>query len=279
MDLIADSRNAAVIDPQMSPSLQPSGAQDRQNHGHRPGAYELKYLVPIEAAENLLHQVSKSMSWDAHGRESSTDGLIGFGYWIESLYTDTPTWNVYHRTPGFGQRKYRIRRYGNSDSVYLERKRKHQGLVTKRRTQLPLDECVRLGQEVLPETLNEHEWFHYRLHRRSLNPVAHVRYFRRALMGAGPFGTLRITVDTQLTSTVAHGFDWPSDDDNAPRTEASLMEDQAVVEFKFSVAIPSQFRTWIDDFGLSRTPCSKYRTAVERLQLIPQGAERMRDAV
>lgn len=274
--LIPDLRNTALNDPALSPSLQSIRSQNGNisggSHSPRPGAYELKFLLPLESAEGLLEEVNKSLTWDSHGTEPAAQGLIGSGYWIESLYTDTPEWSVYHRQPGFGQRKYRIRRYGDSDWVFLERKRKRQGLVTKRRTQIDLSGSAWLGSEEWPDTFAEHAWFHRRLRMRSLNAVARVRYFRRALMGVGQFGTIRVTVDTHLSCRATCSFDWVGSERNGHPLSVPLMDDHAIVEFKFAVVVPHQFRTWIDAFGLNRTSCSKYRTAVDTLELRTQGA-------
>ena len=41
--------------------------------------------------------------------------------------------------------QYRIRRYGDSDVAFLERKLRRQGMLVKRRTQVPLHELERSG--------------------------------------------------------------------------------------------------------------------------------------
>ena len=65
-------------------------------------------------------------------------GPHGDEYRITSLYFDTAAFDVLHARGSFGRSKYRVRRYGASEVVYLERKLRKPGLLHKRRTPTPL---------------------------------------------------------------------------------------------------------------------------------------------
>src|SRR5437899_9692609 len=104
----------------MSPSL-----DLREN---RELASESKFQVPQHVAHEVLEWARGRMSPDPNGSGDMNDG-----YQITSLYFDTEQFDVFARKGSFGRTKYRVRRYGPSDIVFLERKLKTGGLVTKRR--------------------------------------------------------------------------------------------------------------------------------------------------
>ncbi len=58
------------------------------------------------------------------------------------------TYDVFHRRGSFGRSKYRIRRYGDEDAFFLERKMRQPAVLAKRRTRLPLVALERLTAQV-----------------------------------------------------------------------------------------------------------------------------------
>src|SRR5262249_17280413 len=115
----------------MSPSL-----DVREN---RELASEIKFQVPAHIGQSVLEWARGRMSPDPNGTGDTNDG-----YQITSLYFDTEQFDVFARKGSFGRTKYRIRRYGPSDIVFLERKLKTGGLVTKRRAGVEVEELRRL---------------------------------------------------------------------------------------------------------------------------------------
>ena len=65
-----------------------------------------------------------------------------------SVYFDTDDYDVFHRRGSFGRSKYRIRRYGNEDAFFLERKMRQPEVLAKRRTRLPLVALEQLTAQV-----------------------------------------------------------------------------------------------------------------------------------
>ncbi len=65
-------------------------------------------------------------------------GPFGDEYRTTSVYYDTPAYDVFHRRGSFGRSKYRIRRYGDEQTVFLERKLRQPAVLAKRRTSLSL---------------------------------------------------------------------------------------------------------------------------------------------
>src|SRR6478736_4750673 len=77
-------------------------------------AFELKFrLTPAEAAF-VEAWARKHLTPDHHG--------AGGSYKVASVYCDTPGFDVFRRSAGFKRRKYRVRRYGDSPELFLERK-------------------------------------------------------------------------------------------------------------------------------------------------------------
>src|SRR5262245_13671657 len=94
---------------ELSPSL--VNASDRTAD-----SYELKFHLPADRADQVESWARRHLWPDPHG----DDGR----YLITSLYCDTSAHDVFHRTPGFRRAKHRLRRYGESALIYLERKRR-----------------------------------------------------------------------------------------------------------------------------------------------------------
>src|SRR5436190_16885391 len=98
----------------MSPSL-----DLREN---REFASEIKFQVPQNVAETIVEWARGRLSPDPNATEGLSDS-----YQITSLYFDTDQFDVFARNGSFGRTKYRIRRYGPSETVFLERKLKTRG--------------------------------------------------------------------------------------------------------------------------------------------------------
>jgi len=196
---------------------------------------------------------------DPHGGGPHADQ-----YTTTTLYTDTPDQDVYRRQGSYGRSKYRVRRYGSSDVVFLERKLRTQSLLSKRRSIIPIDELARLEDQASPEAPWNGEWFMGRLAARRLSPVCQVTYFRTARVTQTPYGLARLTVDTGLAARpISHwGYD-------APVYEPALA-DQHIVELKYIVAMPAVFKRLVETFHLEPMTVSKYRLAVAALSVVKE---------
>ena len=97
----------------MSPST-----DSREN---REFAAELKFLVSPALAGQIGGWVLGRLQPDPHA-----GGGTGGAYRITSLYFDSPPFDVFHRRGSYGRAKYRIRRYGASETVFLELKFRRQ---------------------------------------------------------------------------------------------------------------------------------------------------------
>src|SRR5207249_4325435 len=104
---------------------------------------------------------------------------LGNTYPVHGLYFDTPALDVFHRSPGYKRKKYRLRRYGAAASIFLEQKRKSSGKVAKRRTLIEAADLERLRSESHDPAWHGN-WFHHRITMRRLQPSCWISYHRQA---------------------------------------------------------------------------------------------------
>jgi hypothetical protein len=222
-----------------SPSLGSAGAG--------PG-FELKFLLDafhLQAAETWAMQ---RLQLDPHG-----DPHLGGAYRTTSLYFDTPELDVYHRTPLYKRRKYRLRRYGTAPDLFLECKAKRGDRVRKTRTRIAEAD---LGLLQHPSSLVDWpgHWFQRRLRERRLGPACWIAYQRTAYVGAGMDGPLRLTIDRNVHGIVTNTWSLGSCGPSVP-----LLTDHAILELKFRSALPAPFKDLVAALRLSPCAISKYR--------------------
>ena len=136
----------------------------------RPLATELKFLIVPELAAEIRTWARQEMAPDPYAA-----GPHGDTYQTTTLYFDTPEFDVYHRRGSFGRSKYRVRQYGASDMVFLERKMRTRDRLAKRRTLVPIGDVSTLGGAV-PDRAWSGAWLHRRLLARALRPVCRHEY-------------------------------------------------------------------------------------------------------
>jgi hypothetical protein len=227
----------------------------------RPYAAELKFLVSPDVGDAIRTWARAHLTADPHGSGPHADQ-----YTTTTLYTDTPGQDVYHRQGSYGRSKYRVRRYGSSDVVFLERKLRTKSLLSKRRSSIPLEELARLEGPASPDAPWIGEWFMGRLAARRLSPVCQVTYGRTARVTQTPYGLARLTVDDGLAARPVTG--WAYD---PPVYEPALVGQQ-IVELKYIVAMPAVFKRLVETFSLEPMTVSKYRLSVAALGAVKEMA-------
>jgi hypothetical protein len=228
----------------LSPSL--------RRNGRRATAFELKFLVNETQARLVEEWIAQRLRIDPH-----CDAALGNAYRVSSLYLDTPELAVFHKEGAFARRKFRLRRYGDEQVIFLERKTKWGNRLIKRRSWVPAADVARLAGAAFDPAWTGH-WFHRHLHLRRLRPVCQVQYARVAYIGDSEHGPVRLTVDRQLVCA-PHG-DWMNPP--APPPQPLLM-DEAIVELKFATSLPTLFRHLVYELALGPNTISKYRRAVQ----------------
>ena len=213
----------------------------------RPDALELKFLLDPDLAIKVGRWARVHLDRDPNG-----GGPCGDEYLTTTVYFDTDEYAVFNRRGSFGRSKYRIRRYGQEDVVFLERKLRQPAVLAKRRTRLSLTGLERLAGPAADASWAGY-WFHRRVAVRRLRPVCQVAYSRmaRGIMRNGE--QIRLTLDYNLRALPAHDAQFPSD------AGVAAMPDRLILELKYRGAPPAIFKQLVDEFALTPQIASKYR--------------------
>jgi hypothetical protein len=224
--------------------------------GYAASAAELKFVVEENRADAIRQWMRDELGPDPHGV-----GVAGDFYQTTSLYFDTDDFDHFFKRRSFARAKFRIRRYNAGSVVFLERKMKVNGRVSKLRSHCEVADLERLSTTATDWPGN---WFARRLENRKLKPVCEIAYNRTARIGMSESGPLRLTLDTDLRATeiTAVRFTDAANVDVAPGL--------AILEMKYRVHVPPVFKRLIEEFGLSARSHSKYRTTIEALGLASQ---------
>jgi hypothetical protein len=234
--------------------------------------FELKYLVPIQAAEAFKGSLRAYLVPDDHGDSAGC-------YTLSSLYYDGPGLCFYwEKVDGVRfRRKLRIRAYEPAEQlsgdtpVFVEIKQRLNRVTQKRRALLPYREALRLCNErrrpdpsrfvrtpydaVVLDEIAAMLWQH------NLRPASVVRYRRQALIGTDYDIGLRVTFDTDLTYRTNH----LALDDGA--TGLPLFPpDWVVVEIKVNERIPYWLTEVVAAHNLNLVRVSKYCRSIELAQ-------------
>jgi hypothetical protein len=226
---------------------------------------ELKYLLDEQLAQDVKVWARERLGRDPHCCESLVDS-----YDVHTLYLDTSTWDLYHRTGVVGSTKYRIRQYSHEETLWLECKRKKKDVVRKNRTAVPATEAAdRLSGQLSSDHANWcGDWFVQRIADRSLRPAVQVHYRRFARTSTLEGESLRLTIDSHLQASRVSGWD-----DSLVRNQSSGERRQNVspvqiLELKFHNQMPWLFKELLRKFAIPASGFSKYRSAVDGCQLL-----------
>lgn len=209
---------------------------------------EKKYFLTPWQHAALLERMQPHMRADDYG-----------SYTICNIYYDTPDWRLVRASiekPAYKE-KLRVRSYGvptETDRVFVELKKKFDGIVYKRRIvtapseaapflngSVPCEQYGQIGRELA--------WFQsfYRT-----EPRVFIRYDRQAFAGAED-PSLRITFDTNLRWRT-EALELGSGDYGAPITMAG----DALLELKLAAACPLWLSRLLSEAEAYPTSFSKY---------------------
>jgi hypothetical protein len=221
-------------------------------------ASEMKFVVDEKTATAIRDWARIELAADPHAAVPGGDG-----YETASLYFDTPTFDLFFRRGSTGRAKFRIRRYNGGPVVFLERKMRTAGRVTKRRSEIVEAELARLTKEDDKKWVGR--WFARRVRNRGLGPVCQISYNRMARVGAASTGGLRLTLDRSLSAIAINTIAFTA----SPGVQ--ILPGQAILELKFPADAPSRVAGIIERFGLEPRSMSKYRLAIRTLGLANDG--------
>lgn len=255
---IASRIGAAVAISPGAPLESPSLFRQEATDEAIPPAYEIKFLLSEEQARKLESRIRGLLALDPHA-----DPALGGAYRITSLYTDTSAFDVFRRCGEFARTKFRVRRYGHTGPVFVERKDKSGDKVRKCRASVAMDELGLLADEAVPTSWSG-GWFHHELCERKLAPVCRITYERVAYLGAADGGTVRVTFDRNVRGERAG--EWEV---TPVAVRGELLPGQVICEFKYRAAMPLLFKELVETLGLNPSACSKYRRFIEAAGIVP----------
>ena len=219
---------------------------------------EKKTTLPTALVDELKARITPYMDHDPYN-------VDGEPYMICNLYYDAPDDHVIRESvqlPKYKE-KLRLRSYGipTADSkVFLELKKKQDGVGTKRRTKLRYGDLMHyLDTGIHPEGLSYideqvlREIDYYRSHQ-TVEPRVYVSYLRNAYHSKED-PSFRITLDSDIL-TRRYDLDLTLGRYGTP----ILTEGTTLMEVKFSGAVPFWFCRVMSDLGLSFHTFSKVGT-------------------
>ena len=214
--------------------------------------YELKYLLTYEQRETVLRGIAPYMQLDRYGRTT-----------IRNVYLDDDSYRLIRRSiekPAYKE-KIRVRSYGRASedsTVFVELKKKYDGVVYKRRIGLA-EKCAMewvRGQCAAPvDTQITREIDYFMSLYSPLRPSVFLSYEREAFYERDG-GDFRVTFDDNI---LARQSDISLTADIFGRPV--LPEGRVLMEIKCSGAIPLWMVAILSRERIYKTPFSKYGRA------------------
>lgn len=218
--------------------------------------WEIKYLITLQQKQQLLQAIAPYMTLDRYGRTT-----------IRNLYFDTDNYRLIRRSlekPVYKE-KLRIRSYRQAlpeSPVFVELKKKYNGVVYKRRMEMAEQQailwlCGAGREETQGQIAREIDYFlqYYN----SLGPKVFLSYEREAYYCRSG-GDFRITFDDNILCrqedlTLESGI-WGT---------PLLEKDQVLMEVKTSGSIPLWLTKELTRQKIRKTSFSKYGRAYETM--------------
>jgi len=219
--------------------------------------YEKKFLLNKEQYNSLIPRLLQYMNPDEHCKS-------GKNYSIYNIYYDTENNDVIRHSISnpYYKEKLRLRSYtiptSLNDKVFLELKKKINGIVSKRRVVLTLGEAYKfleLGETPYSndylnnQVINEIEYY---LSKKIVHPTVYIGYTRNAFFGKED-RDFRLTFDSKILTRR----------DNLSLDSGYfgvniLEENQYLMEVKILGAMPIWFTNILCELEIYNTHFSKY---------------------
>ena len=218
--------------------------------------YEKKYLLTQEQYDNLIPLLLEYMNLDKH--------CINNSYSIYNIYYDTKDSSVIRHSISkpYYKEKLRLRSYtipkSPNDKVFLELKKKINGIVNKRRAVITLKEAhnflehgirPKCNDFITEQVINEIEYY---LSHTKVEPMVYIGYSRIAFFGKED-KDFRLTIDSKILTrrddlSLQSGY-YGTD---------ILKENQYLMEIKILGAIPLWLADIFSKLKIYNTHFSKY---------------------
>ncbi len=228
--------------------------------------YELKYIVSVEKAAEIMKDLKELTEPDEYGGYN--------GYPIVSLYYDSPNMDFFWaKIEGIKfRRKLRLRIYPsmpieNTNFGMVEIKQRINRTVQKKRLKLPIDEAEALCEGTIvnndldPMDRQVASEVQYMVSAMHLRPTCITAYHRKAFIGGLYDAGLRITFDTNV-SYRTHGFKINQDAVN----HLILPPTFCIMEVKVNESVPDWVTSLLARHGCQIGRVSKYCAGISQAQ-------------
>lgn len=214
--------------------------------------YEIKYLLTRKQREVILAAMEPYMELDSYGRST-----------IRNIYYDTDNYRLVRKSmeqPVYKE-KLRVRSYGTvepGDKVFVELKKKYEGVVYKRRIHIPEKTAADYlaGRRAAPDRSQITEEIDYFLQfYRTLEPKVFLSYEREAYYTREQ-SEFRVTFDENIL--------WRETDlslEKGVYGAPILMQGQTLMEIKTPGNIPLWMVKVLSEEEIRKTSFSKYGNA------------------
>ena len=215
---------------------------------------EKKYLLSKAQYYAMLNGIENTMEPDLYA-----------DYSIGNVYYDTDNYDLIRLSLGkpVYKEKLRVRSYGvpsADDTVFVELKKKFDGIVYKRRITMTAEEAsVSLARGHIDrddQISREINWF---LHINNVYPMAYIGYHREAFAGIED-PNLRLTFDTDL-----RGRSWFTDLQAGDFGTLIIPDDTVLMEIKIPGSAPLWLSHLLSRNGIFDVSFSKYGTYYQQL--------------
>lgn len=220
--------------------------------------YEIKYFLTNEQYKNLKKIMKEHMEMDEYGLNT-----------ISNIYFDTPDYRLIRKSiekPCYKE-KLRVRSYGKftkKTKVFVEMKKKYDGVVYKRRLTLPQDEAFDFlldGKPLEEQCQIAKELSYFMKLYKNLEPALNLSYDREAFFGKVD-EDFRMTFDHNIRVKLEN-IDLKADGE----FKKVLDEPLVLLEVKTAMGMPA----WLLDFfsanHIYKTSFSKYGAAYKKFLL------------
>jgi SPX domain-containing protein involved in vacuolar polyphosphate accumulation len=218
--------------------------------------HEIKYLVSEAQRRFLIQAMAERLKPDAHGEST-----------ICNIYYDTPDFRLIRTSlekPVYKE-KLRLRSYGPAAAdrdVFLELKKKYDGVVYKRRISVPQQAAVDFlnGKAPLPQKsqigreIEYFRWFY-----RDLQPAVYLCYDRTPYFS---------TEDPNLRITFDRDIRWRTERmslTSQPGGQQILAPGESLMEIKVGAAMPLWLAELLNENDIRQVSFSKYGRAYQSL--------------
>ncbi|MBQ9531163.1 MAG: polyphosphate polymerase domain-containing protein [Eubacterium sp.] len=225
--------------------------------------YEKKYLITKDKLDEIMPVLLEYMELDPYC-------IGGKEYRIYSIYYDTVNHDIirHNSSKPYYKEKMRIRSYYDKcspdDTVFMELKKKSNGVGNKRRIKIKFKEIEPFVNEgILPQT-NDYlssqvaKELKYFLSRNKVAPALYVQYDRLALFGKED-KDFRMTFDRNLRTRRSNFVLGESDED-----ELLLPENTYIMEIKILGSMPMWLAKLLSENELYSRGFSKYGQVYKR---------------